>query len=396
MAATAPPTLPGEARTFAARLSLYYAAVFSIYGTQLPFLPVWLDARGLGATEIGLIGAAPLFVRIVATPAVAYIADRSGDHRRVIVVLGWAGLAALLALTGARAFWPILLLVLVTTLATSTVMPLTETLAMSGVRRWRLDYGRMRLWGSVSFIVASLAGGLAVERWGAEAAVWLIAVGAALTALAAHRLPRPTGTMDGTEPSPARRRITTADVAALATSPRFLLFLLAVGSVQAAHAVFYTFGVLHWRAQGLSGTWTGGLWAIGVVAEIGLFARSAVLVERLGAVGLIAAGAAASAIRWAAMSLDPSLAWLMPLQMLHAITFAATHIGAVHFISEEIAPERAGTAQALYASVTAGIAMGGATLLAGSLYASQGGRAYLAMALLGGIGLVAALVLKAR
>ncbi len=154
--------------------------------------------------------------------------------------------------------------------------------------------------------------------------------------------------------------------------------------------------MLHWRGLGLSATWTGILWAIAVIAEILLFARSGAVLKMLSPLGLIALGACAAVLRWIAMAFDPPLAALVVLQILHALTFGATHIGTVHFIAQNIPAERAGTAQALQASVTAGIAMGGATLLAGQLYGPFGAKSYLAMAVLGALGLVATLMAQRR
>jgi PPP family 3-phenylpropionic acid transporter len=379
----------------AARISFFYWAIFLIVGLQTPFLPLWLDTRGLGVTEISIAGALPLFVRIVATPMVAYLADRSGDHRRVVIILAWSGLACTILLSQSTRVWPIIFLTALMMLTTSSIMPLTETLAMRAVRAKGLDYGRMRLWGSISFIVATLVGGAAIERWTGSAVIWLIVAAVTLTALAAHALPRPD--LDAASAGGATRpRISRADVATLITSPLFLLFLAAAGMVQASHAVFYVYGVLHWRGLGLSATWTGVLWAIAVIVEIALFARSGAVLKVLSPLGLIALGGVAAVVRWIAMAFDPPLAALIPLQMLHALTFGATHIGTVHFISQNIPPERAGTAQALQASVTAGIAMGGATLLAGQLYGPIGAKAYLAMALLGAGALAAAAMAKRR
>jgi MFS transporter, PPP family, 3-phenylpropionic acid transporter len=382
-----------ERRGLATRVSLLFAAFFVIAGTQLPYLPVWLDWAGLGAREIALITAAPMVMRVVVTPAIAFAADRSGDHRRFLVALAWTALAAALALGQCASFWPILILTLLLAVATATIIPLTETVAMGGVRRAGLDYGRMRLWGSLSFIAASLYGGLVLDRFGAPAAVWLMAGGAALTALAAHALPRP---IEGSSPrGPGTYpRIRLAEAVGLVRSRLFVVFLVAAGAVQAAHATIYTFGTLHWTAQGLSGGWSGTLWAIGVAVEIGLMAFSRAVVRRIGAVELIVLGAVASVVRWLAMGFDPPLAALVALQALHGLTYGATHIGAFYFMSQAVAERQAGTAQALYASSTAGIAMGGAMLLSGQLYAAYGGRTYWAMAAIAAVGLAASLALR--
>lgn len=378
---------------YAMRVGMFFGAIFLVYGTQLPYLPVWLAWRGLTSAEIGIITAAPLMARLIATPSVAFLADRSGQHRSILILLTWGGLAALLLMAQSSGFWPLFLLSLLSGLCLSTVMPLTETVAMAGVKRAGLDYGRMRLWGSLTFIAASFIGGWIVERWGAAAGIWAIVAGAALTVVAAHMLPHP-----HSEPSDAlakpRRQLRLADVASLMRTPEMLVFLVAAGAVQSAHAVLYTFGTLHWRAQGISPTLIGVLWSIGVLTEIVLFLYSGAVMKRLGAVTLLNIGAVASVLRWLLMSFDPPLAVLLPLQVLHGATYGAAHLGAIHFIARAVPEGQAGTAQALYATITAGIGMGGAMLIAGQVYDSWGGRTYLLMVGLSGAALVAGFVLR--
>jgi PPP family 3-phenylpropionic acid transporter len=394
-----------EGRRLAIRVSLLFAAVCTITGTLLPYLPIWLDWVGLSPREIAVITAMPLLVRVAVSPAIAFGADRSGDHRGFIVALAWSALVAAVALAHSASFWPILALTLAFSVASGTVMPLAETVAMAGVRAAGLDYGRMRLWGSLTFIATSAYGGLALDRFGPPATLWLLSGGAVCTALAAHALPRgqppraPASAESaalvarGLAPLPARPRISLADALGLMRSRTFALFLVAAGAVQAAHATFYTFGTLHWAAQGLSSGWSGALWGIGVGVEIGLMAFSGALVRRVGAAELIVLGAVASVVRWLAMGFDPPLAALVVLQALHGLTYGATHIGAFYFMTQAVPAQQAGTAQALYAAMAAGIAMGGAMLLSGQLYAAYGGRAYWAMAAIAAVGLAASVAL---
>jgi MFS transporter, PPP family, 3-phenylpropionic acid transporter len=384
-------------RRLATRVSLLFAAVFVVGGTQLPYLPVWLDWVGLSPREIAVIAAAPMIVRVAVTPAIAFAADRSGDHRRFLIGLAWSGFAAAIVLAQCASFWPVLLLTLLFAVAASTNMALAETVAMGGVMRAGLDYGRMRLWGSLSFIAATFGGGLVVDRLGPAAIVWMVASGAALTALAAHGLDRalsPIGHGEKPKSMSGQPRIRLADALGLLRSRRFLTFLLAVGAVQSAHAAFYAFATLHWLEQGISSGWAGALWAIGVGVEIGLMAFSKAAVRRIGAAELILLGAAASIVRWLAMGLDPPLPGLLVLQALHGLTYGATHVGAFYLMAQTVAERHAGTAQAVYAATTAGIAMGGAMLLAGQLYATHGGRTYWAMAAIAAVGLAASLALR--
>lgn len=389
---------------YGVRVSAFFAALFLIYGVHLPYLPVWLEWRGLDPTQIGIATALPFFLRLIATPTIAFFADRHHNHARIILWLAWVALGAGLVLSGVDGFWPILIAAAALAVSFTTVMPLTETIAIAGVRRG-LDYGRMRLWGSLTFIAATFIGGASVDWAGPAAGIWLIVAGCAVTVAAAYLLPDKTATArsgarlaaraetGALEPAPApvqpRRGIDRAIVLRLMSNPLFMTFLIAIGTVQAAHATFYTFGAIHWQANGLSSAWVGALWAIGVLTEVSLFAVSGWAVSRFGAVGLMLLGAGAAVVRWLAMSTDPGLAWLIPLQVLHGLTYGASHLGAIHFISRAVPETAAGTAQAFYATIAMGVLQGAATLLSGVLYKTYGGGAYLAMVILAVIGLIA-------
>ena len=395
-----------SARSFTVRVALFYAALFVVYGAQLPFLPLWLDARGLTPAEIGLATSLPLFARLLVTPSIAVIADRSNAHARIAMVLAAIALAASLMLPVASGMLAISGLILLFLVSIQSAMPLVETIAMRGVRTANLDYGRMRLWGSVTFIAANLAGGFIIDATGRGSIAWMLITGNALTLIATALLPAPASAEPAaastTEaPDPVTKSTTMsagtfAPVLRLLRQPPVVLFLIATGAIQASHAVFYTFGAVHWRGLGMSSHWIGALWAIGVVVEVALFAFSARAVHMAGARGLLLAGGMAGVIRWVAMAFDPPLAMLIPLQVLHAATFGATHLAAMHLITELVDERDAGTAQSLHATVTAGIAMGGAIAMAGPLYAALGSRCYLAMAVLAAVGLAAAVRLGNR
>ncbi len=383
----------GRAWGSAPRVALLFAAIFALTGANLPFLPLWLDGVGLSVREIAVITAAPLLARVVVAPAVALAADRSGDYRAYLVALSWAAFAALLALAAARGFWLLLLLASAFSLAWTGIVPLAETVAMRSVRAGG-DYGRMRLWGSCSFIVSAVCGGIAVGRFGARSAILPIIAGAAMVVAAAHAQMRSGARSPGASLAPATDRgLSIAKLGALLGSRAFLLLLLASGAVQAAHAVLYTFATLHWRTLGLSAPSAGSLWAVSIVAEIAIFAFAGRILARLPPPNLIVLGAAAAVVRWTAMGFDPPLSALLPLQALHGLTFGATHLGAMHCIARNVDEALTGTAQALLAASTSGVCMAAAMLSAGQLYAAYAGRAYWAMAAIAGVGLLAGLLL---
>ena len=376
-------------RTFAVPVALFFAALFVVYGMNVPFMLVWLNWRGLTPGEISVVIAAPLFLRLFVTPIIAMVADREMAHRRYLIILAWLSLVFVAALGLSSSFGAILVFATLLMLCNSTIMPLIETIAVGGMRQSGFDYGRVRLWGSLSFVAASFAGGFAINAFGGGAGVWLIAFGCVLTVAAAHILPSQGGVDERANPSVPLWR---ADaIRELVQRREFRFFLLAAGLAIGSHAAFYAFGILIWEAHGLSAAWCGSLWAIGVFAEVLLFSVSGQLVQRIGAARLIAMGGAASIVRWLAMAFDPPLAVLLPLQILHGLTYGATHIGAIHYIHETVSRDKQGTAQALYATISSGLAMGCLTLIAGWMYASAGSLSYLAMAATSLVSLVAGL-----
>lgn len=389
---TEPAARGEEGQFLGVRVSLFFGALFFVYGMFVPYLPVWLDFSGLTATEISIVIAAPFFIRIIATPCVTFLADRIGNYRRVVVALAWTALLFAMLLSQMSGFPAILVAAVVFLLATTSMMPLTETIAITSVRTAGLDYGRMRLWGSVTFIIANLAGGLLIDEFGGGAGVWLLVAAAAFAVLSAHQLPGPppaSATLSSTWTS-----WRTSLPMQLIRSRLFVLFLIAIGCLHGAHATFYTFGAVEWESQGLSGTWIGALWAIGVTAEVILFAYSGPLGRRFGAIGMIITGAAAAVLRWTAMAFDPPLALLVPLQGLHALTFGATHVGAMLFVARAVPHKGTGGAQAFYAVVAAGLGVGAVGLASGPLYAAYGGQMYFLPAALALIGFAASLALQ--
>jgi MFS transporter, PPP family, 3-phenylpropionic acid transporter len=285
---------------------------------------------------------------------------------------------------------PILIIGVAFLLANGTMLPLIETVAVRGVRSEGLDYGRMRLWGSITFIIANFVGGLAIEALGGGVALWLIGLGTVLTIVAARALPSPSAA-----PSPPSIAAgwRTSLPARLLGSRLFVLFMVAIGCTHGAHATFYTFGALHWQAQGLSAAWVGTLWAIGVIAEVALFAFSAPVVRRLTPTQLIVTGAGASVLRWGIMAFDPPLAVLIPLQVVHALTYGAAHLGAILFIARAVPHRGMGSAQAFYATMAGGLVLGVVGLLSGALYTQLGGGVYAVPALVSLVGCIAGIAL---
>jgi PPP family 3-phenylpropionic acid transporter len=381
--------LAGAYRDTTLRLALFFVATFAVIGLHLPFFPVFLQHRGFDPQTIGIVLAVPLMIRVFAAPAIAFTADRLDAHRGVLIVLCLLATLAfgLFALTSS--FWSVLAVATLFAMVWTSVLPMTESLATAAVRNQGIDYGKTRSWGSFAFILASFAGGAGVEYFGSESAYWMILVAMALTVPAALALPRPPR-----DDRPSALPLRIADAARLVRSPMFLLFLLATTLIQAAHALLYSFGTLHWQSTGISASMIGLLWAIGTGAEILTFSLSAWPLRRLGPLNLILVGGAAGLLRWIVTALDPPAGMLALVQLLHALSFGATYLGAFYLMASAV-PQRLGaTAQGLYSAMIGGLGLGGVMMISGPLYAALAGHAFFVMAGLSAAGLAVGILLS--
>jgi PPP family 3-phenylpropionic acid transporter len=375
----------------AARLGAFYAASFLVVGIQLPFWPVWLAGRGLDVQQIATIFAAAIWAKVIATPALGALADRLGRRRAVMIALALVSVAAYAGLWPVAGFGAILALNLVAGTAQSALMPLGDSITLAAVRHAGLDYGRVRVWGSISFVVAAIGSGVALAAVppadrGGDQVLWLVLAASAALLAACIGIPA------AAPAAPGRSRWSA--LGGLVADRRFWLFVLSAAALQSSHQLYYGFGTLYWRSLGFSDAVIGTLWAEGVVAEIALFWFGGPIVARLGPIGLMALGGVAGVVRWSLLGLVPGLAAAALLQLLHAGSFGASHLGAMHFMARRVPPGAAASAQSLYAALSAGLGSGLVMLAAGALYAAYGGQAYLFMAMLSAAGLGGMLLLR--
>lgn len=197
-------------RRFAARLALFYGALFGLIGGQLPFFPVWLQALGIEASWIGIITAAPSVARFTILPFVTGLAERRGSLRGAMIVMTFAtALGLSLVGTWHQAF-VVFVAYDVTACVWTPMVRLTDAYALRGVARYGLNYGPLRLWGSAAFVVSALICGLLVDVIAPRNLIWVIATLAGLSALVSLGLKR----LDNPKPAPTAVRVRYCAIAA--------------------------------------------------------------------------------------------------------------------------------------------------------------------------------------
>jgi PPP family 3-phenylpropionic acid transporter len=298
-----------------------------------------------------------------------------------MLLLAVATCALWLLFPAVHGFWPVLIVTLLAFLPFNGLIPVGDSLAMMVVMRERLDYGRVRLWGSLAFIASATLVGHALDRWPPTILPWLVFGVLTLTALSCATLPDARIPQTGQRPIPVRP---------LLVSGSFLLFLAAAALNQAAHTVYYGFATLHWKAAGLSDPLIGLLWSEGVIAEIVLFALGHRVLAGIGPLGLLLAAGLAGMLRWSVLGSTTDPAMIALVQGLHAATFACAHLGAMHFIQRAVPPSLSVRAQGIYAAIAVGLAPGLMMMLAGPLYERLHGHAFWVMGGLSGLAALAA------
>jgi PPP family 3-phenylpropionic acid transporter len=374
-------------RLAAPRLALFYAAYFAVIGILLPFWPAWLQARGLGAQEIGILLALGPWSKLIGNPLFARLADRSGDIKRPLILAAAAALGFYALFALADGFWALFAVTLLSALCLSAIMPLGDGLAMGMVARHGLHYGRVRLWGSLAFIAAGAGGGWLLAGRSPDLVLPMILAAVGLTLAACVILP------DAGRPATPHGEAGWLD---LIGNRRFVIFLLASGLIQGSHAMVYGFGTLHWLAAGHGKDVIGLLWAIGVVAEVALFAAGGAVITRFGPGGLLVLAGVAGILRWTVTALSTDLFVLAFVQLLHGLTFGAAHLAAMYYLMRDVPAGLAATAQGLYGAVAWGAALGLTMLSAGALYAAYAGGAFFVMTGMCLAGTAAALILTGR
>ena len=341
-----------------------YAGLFFGLGVYMPFFPVWLANRGFDSSWIAFALALPMSIRLFTMPLGGLLADRTGRPRATLIA--YAALTAL-CFTGVALAPSAMLMLVALGLAASfwqPSQPVLDAYAVTKRRQGLVDYGKVRLWGSLAFIGGNLAGGFLLGGLPHDAVIWFIVGSSVFTALAALTLDE--------APLPHKEHLPQVEKvgAVLAVG------IAAAALVQGSHAVLYAFASVHWHAIGLSDGTIGVMWAVGVVAEVLLFRVATRVTARLGPERLLLVGGLAGIVRFGAMSLEPSILLLPFLQMLHAATFGCTYLGTVELVARYAPAHRAAGAQAMAAWGTA-IAMTSATLLSGVLWERFGSGAFL-------------------
>ena len=346
------------------RLSGFYLFYFAALGALVPYWGLYLKQLGFDAVQIGQLMALPMATKFVAPYVWGWLGDHLG-HRMAIVRLG--SLLTSLIFVGVfwlQGFWALGLAMALFSFFWNAVLPQFEAVTLAYLGRRVARYARIRVWGSIGFIVTVVLLGMAVDRQGPAVvlpALFLIYLAIWLSSLLVKD-PHP-------QPVPQRQPA----ILTIMRRPPVIAFFLVCFLLQAGHGTYYSFYSIYMEQWGYSKTLIGQLWALGVIAEVLVFLVMHRLLQRFGARRVLLASLLLAALRWLLIGWFPdSLPLLMAAQSLHAASFGTFHASAIHLVHHYFTGRHQGRGQALYSSLSFGAGGAVGSLYSGYLWTGQG------------------------
>ena len=358
-------------------VSQYFIGFFFAYGVYLPFWALWFEEQGISPSDIGILLGLAFATRCFAN---LFITPRLHKVEHLIPALRWLTFASLIFaafhLWAGGSFWLMAVVTVLFNIACGPAVPLSDALANHYAKLKLLDYGRSRLWGSVSFIAGSTVVGFLVAEYGSDMIPYTALFGLGVAMLFVMRNPTvlPVTEKEHDEPRPK--------LSHLLTEMPIVRFLVLISLIQGSHAAYYSFSSIYWKEAGHPESIIGYLWSLGVVAEVAVFAFSKRLFAGMSIAMLFRLAALGVVIRWGVTAMTTELAGLVVVQLLHGVTFAMAHLAAIQYIQK--APQNKMVAlQALYNALPLGAFIALMTAVSGWAYELWSGQVFWGMALMG-------------
>ncbi|RPJ68832.1 MFS transporter [Alteromonas sediminis] len=365
-------------------LSLTYLLYFGQLGILTPYLGIFLDGRGFSSADIGTLFALITLTRIIGPSLWAGVADKHGNPLQVMQLGSLLTVVLFAGVFFVQGFWWLTLVFALMMMFWTAVLPQLEVITLQHLKPTSVSYGKIRLWGSVGFIVFAVIVGQSIDVFGSETPIYVSTAVLALLFIA---------TLYITPVDTPQQHDDVSGSWTLALKKPFVVFIVSSLLLQMSFGTFYGFFALYMRDLGYDGTQTGLLIALGVLAEVGIFLVASRIIIRFGVRLTLFISLALTAIRWWALGFAGEL-WLVVIvtQLLHALSFGLTHATSVHFIHHFFPHKFQSRGQAIYISLTFGIGGAVGHFLSGQLW-QDGAGAELAFGMAGAFAMAGALLL---
>ncbi len=346
------------------RLSGFYFFYFAALGALIPFWGLYLRQLGFDAVAIGELMAIPMATKFIAPYVWGWLGDHLG-HRMAIVRLGSLLTSVIfLAVFWLTGFWGLGLVMALFSFFWNAVLPQFEAVTLRYLGDRVAHYARIRVWGSIGFILVVVLLGIAVDERGASI-VLPVLFGIYLSIWLSSLLIKDPNIQPRTGEQPS--------IFSILRRPPVIAFFLVCFLLQVGHGAYYTFYSIYMAEEGHSKTLIGQLWALGVIAEVIVFLFMHQLLQRFGARNVLMVSLLLAAVRWLLIGNFPqSMPLLLFAQTLHAASFGTFHAAAIHLVHHYFTGSHQGRGQALYSSLSFGAGGAIGSLYSGYLWSGAG------------------------
>lgn len=346
-------------------LATWYFLYFAFLGVYLPYFSVYLHDLGYNAWQISLLMALMQLMRLAAPNLWSYLAETDGRSSRVIQGSTLLSLLCFLALFVVRGFNVTFIVIALLCFFWSAALPLIEALTLEQLGQNPERYGRIRMWGSIGFILTVQLTGSLLEFLSIKLLLWWLLAWLLLLLISTGLLPE--GHLDHTSQDPVSLR-------KLLQRPGFIALLWATFLMAAAHGPLYVFLSIHLLQKNYSSGWVGALWSLGVIAEILAFMWMPQLLRAIQMRTLLLLTFAAAMLRFVLIAwFADSLPLIIFAQLLHGLTFGVFHGAMINILRDWFPGHEQPRAQALYGSISFGAGGLAGGLLAGLIWEALGG-----------------------
>lgn len=346
------------------RLSTFYLFFFASLGALLPYWALYLDSLGFSAADIGELMALIMATKIIAPNVWGWIADHTGRRMAIVRFASFCAVAAFAGVFFGSSYWWLALVMMGFSFFWNASLPQFEATTLNHLGDESHRYSRIRLWGSIGFICTVAGLGPLLDRYGVTLLPPVLMVLFAAIWLASLAVPeRDAPPFDGRhEP-----------IVNVLKRPEVIALLLVCFLMQASHGPYYTFYSIYLQEHGYSRSLIGQLWALGVIAEVGVFLVMHRLLPWFGLRGLLLSGLVLASLRWVLIGwFVDDVPLLVAAQLLHAASFGLYHATAIQLIHRYFVGRHQGRGQALYSSLSFGAGGAVGALYSGYLWESGG------------------------
>lgn len=369
-------------RTPYLRLSGFYFFYFASLGAFLPYWGLYLQELGFEAEAIGELMAVVMATKIIAPNIWGWIADRFGKRLRIIRIATFLSAASFAFLVGVSDYWWIMLVLALFSFFWNAALPQFEATTLNHLGEGTHHYSKIRVWGSIGFIVAVLAFAPVFDRFG----IHLLPITLVLLLAAIWFNTLLVSEHQGNTPQLEHVRL-----GGVIMRPEVLALLATCFFAQASHGPYYTFFSIYLEDHGYSRQVIGGLWALGVIAEVLIFLLMHRWLPRFGAGKLLVAALMITVVRWLLIATQVRVPVLVIAQTMHAASFGVFHASAIHLTYQFFPGRLQGRGQALYSSLSFGLGGAVGSIASGYVWTDLGAQwAYLMAAAAAAIALLVA------